>query len=72
MFSCLFTLGYLAGGISAAVNASLWQDWADWLDDLPDDLRDFLVDQFNLEFGRIADALGAGAVSEAVFIIKCI
>ena len=70
MFSCLFTLGYLAGGISAAVNARLWNKWADYIEDnyVPDEV----IDEFNLYFDRITGALGAGAVSEPVINIKCI
>ena len=69
MFSCLFALGYVAGGFPAAVDAGRWKEWAHFLED--NHISDHYIDEYNLYFRRIADALGASAVSEAV-IIKCI
>ena len=63
MFSCLFTLGYLVGGISTVVNAIRWQEWADYIEDA--NFSGEVIDDLNLYFDRIAQALGASAVSES-------
>ncbi len=65
VLSAVFALGYLAGGVAAALCAKEWKLWQDCIDDLRD--RGFsvndLVKDNGLYFDTISAALFATAVS---------